>query len=171
MLKTSRSKLGLLLSVLLLTVAVYGCSSPTETVQFRKYILSGHVNIVNNCTNNMSDMPETLDYKATFHYTDGEKHELSRIGKAVNPVKGTVNEKFSMFMFRVETNKFGDNWEITSISRSSGGGVCSLIECTTGAGCMNTTENNLIIPAEDPETKSTNISKHFTYTCEYEDSK
>lgn len=80
---------GFLLLVLIAFIAmVTGCTQPTETTAFRRYLLSGKVKIINDCTNNMTELPDKLYIEARFNYTDGEVHELSRNNKATNPVPG-----------------------------------------------------------------------------------
>lgn len=157
-------------ALIIMVLAVYGCSQPTETVQFRRYFLMGHVDMINDCTNNMTDLPDSLNFTGIFHYKDGERHELERLGKETNPSNGSSNEKNAMFMFRVDTNKFGYSWEITSITRASGDPVCGSMECSDGKKCTDTAENDFIFPTQDGEENPTVLSKHFTIRCECKES-
>lgn len=153
------------LIVLFISLSV-GCKQETETTEFRRYILMGRVHMINNCTNNLSDLPEKILIDAEFDYTDGEIVKLYRRNKPTSLVSGKDNEKQANYMFRVITNKFGDNWRVTRIRDNDGEMICNNMSCENDTICQDNSENVFNISTMDDHNNPFTVKLDFLIKCE-----
>lgn len=122
--------------------------------------------MINNCTNNLSDLPEKILIDAEFDYTDGEIVKLYRRNKRTSLITGKDNEKQANYMFRVITDKFGETWRITRIRDNDGEMVCNSMRCDNDKGCQDNSNNVFTIPTKDDHKNPFTVMQDFLINCE-----
>lgn len=146
-----------------ITLLVIGCA-PQRGSSTRTYTLDGTVNMVNDCTGNIADLPDKVKVIVELHFTDTTVTP-SRFDEDFAAKKSGAASKDAKYSFSSGvTNLEATHWEVTDILRSNAVSICAdIMPCPDASQvCRNraTRVDRIPIPSGD-----TAVTQDFSINC------
>jgi hypothetical protein len=132
------------------------------------YKLSGKIRLINNCTNNLTDLPDNVLVEADLIYMNGDSDNFIKYDFHALPVIGANNQKEASYEFSVTTSNTATNWKIKRITRDSGVEICNQINCQSGQNCIDSATKTYTTPANDGDSDPTSVTNNVRFDCECE---
>jgi len=131
----------------------------------RTYELEVKVTMINDCSDEIGDLPDTIRIKGKLHFTSAieppeEFDNLQIPAAAIN-----ASTKEATHTFEVTTSHIAKEWKIELIKRNTGQEICDPIDCEGTPVCRDVgqiTANAYTIPVASGQRV---VTADYTYRC------
>jgi hypothetical protein len=156
-----RNLLIIVIIIVLLVLFYY------NRANLRTYELKGKVTMINDCSSDINDLPDTIRIKGKLHYDRAIEPPSEFDNMNIPAVAINASTKEAEYSFEVTSSHIAEEWKIEYIKRNTGLEICDPIVCegTPVPVCRDAgtiTASAFTIPVPPGQTV---VTKDFRFSC------